>query len=85
MVRHVPQPLNAGGLVGRIGLTGADIDAARDGLVDDGLLLLVQQRNQLILRPVEAPDAPVGVVEEANDGGLFGEGRNRKHKRFYYT
>ena len=46
---------------------------ARNGLVDDGLLLLLQQRDQLLLGADVAPDAPVGVVEEADDGGLFGE------------
>ena len=45
MHRHIPQPLHAGGLVGRIGSTGADVDLAGDGLVDDGLLLLLQQRD----------------------------------------
>ena len=69
----VPQPLHARGLVGRIGLAGADVDLARNGLVDDGLLLLLQQRNQLLLGADVAPDAPVGVVEEADDGGLFRE------------
>ncbi len=77
MRRHVPQPLDAGGLVGRVGLAGADVDLAGDGLVDDGLLLLLQQRTQLLLGADVAPDAPVGVVEEAGDGGLFGEGRRR--------
>ena len=46
---HVLQPLDAGGLAGRVGLAGADVDLAGDGLVDDGLLLLLQQRNQLLL------------------------------------
>ena len=76
MRRHVSQPLQAGGLVGRVGLAGADVDLAGDGLVDDGLLLLLQQRTQLLLGADVAPDAPVGVVEEADDGGLFGEGRD---------
>ena len=70
---HVPQPLDAGGLVGRIGLAGADVDSARDGLVDDGLLLLLQQRDQLLLSADVAPNSAVGMVEEANDGVLFGE------------
>ena len=45
--------------------TGPDIDLARDRLVDDGLLLLLQQRDQLLLGADVAPDPPVGVVEEA--------------------
>ena len=48
-----------------------DIDLASDGLVDEGLLLLLQQGDQLLLGADVAPDAPVGVVEEADDGGLF--------------
>ena len=43
------------------------------GLVDDGMLLLLQQRNQLLFGADVAPDAPVGVVEETDDGGLFGK------------
>ena len=74
MRRHVAQPLDTGGPVGRVGLAGTDVDLTGDGLVDDGLLLLLQQRTQLLLGADVAPDAPVGVVEEADDGGLFGEG-----------
>ena len=70
---HVAQPLDAGGFVGRVGLAGADVDPARDGLVDDGLLLLPQQRDQLLLGADVAPDAPVGVIEEADNSGLFGK------------
>ena len=57
-------------------MAGSDVDLARDGLMDGGLLLLLQQRNQLLLGADVALDAPVGVVEEADDGGLFGEGWN---------
>ena len=49
MRRHVSQPLHAGGLAGRVGLAGSDIDLARDVLVDDGLLLLLQELDQLLL------------------------------------
>ncbi len=80
MRRHL-KPLHAGGLVGLVRLPGANVDLARDGLVDDGLLLLLQQRNQLLLRADVAPDAPVGVVEEAHDGGLFREGWQRSRDR----
>ena len=74
MRRHLAQPLHAGGLVSRVGLAGAHVDLAGDGLVDEGLLLLLQQRHQLLLDAEVALDAPVGVVEEADDGGLFGRG-----------
>ena len=59
-----PEPLDVGGLVGRVGLADADVDPARDGLVDDALLLLFQQRDQLLLGADVAPDVPLGVVEE---------------------
>ena len=49
------------------------IEAAGDGAVDDGLLLLLQQLDQPLLGPDVAPDPPVRVVEEADDAGLFGE------------
>ena len=69
MLRHVAQPLHAGGLEADVG-----VEAAGDGAVDDGLLLLLQQLDQLLLGADVAPDPPVHVVEEADDGGLFGEG-----------
>ena len=70
MHRQDPQPLHTGGLVRRIRPAGSDVDPARDGLVDDDLLLLLQQRNQLLLGTDVAPDPPVGVVEEAPNGSL---------------
>ena len=60
---------------------GSDVDLARDGLVDDGLLLLLQQRNQLLLGADVAPDAPVGVVEEPDDGGCSARGGRGKYER----
>ena len=42
--------------------------------MNDGLLLLLQERDQLLPGTDVALDAPVGVVEEADDGGLFGKG-----------
>ena len=75
-LRQVVQPLDAGEFVGRVGLAGADVDPACDGLVDDGLLLLLQQRDQLLLGADVAPNAPVGVVKEANYGSLIAYGRN---------
>ena len=57
-----------------------DVDQP-NGLVDDGLLLLLgQQRDQLLLGADVAPDAPVGVVEEADDGGLFASRCHRHGK-----
>ena len=72
---NVPQPLDTRILVGPVRLPGAHVDLTRNGLVDNGLLLLLQQRDQLLLGADVAPDAPVGVVEEAHDGGLFWQRR----------
>jgi len=72
MLRHVPHPLYAGGLEADI-----RVEAASDGAVDDGLLLLLQQLDQLLLGVDVAPDPPVRVVEEANNSGLFWEGWKR--------
>ena len=69
MLRHVAEPLDAGGLEADVG-----VEAAGDGLADDGLLLLLQQRDELPLGADVAPDAPVDVVQVADDGGLLGEG-----------
>ena len=69
MLRHVAEPFDAGGLEGNVG-----VEAAGDGLVDDGLLLLLQQGDELALGVDVAADAPVGVVQVADDGGLLGEG-----------
>ena len=73
MLRYLAQPLHTGVLVGRVGLAGSDIDLARHGLVDDGLLLLRQKLDQPFLSPDVAPYAPVEVVEVADDGSLFRE------------
>src|SRR5665648_450637 len=69
MLRHIPQPLHARGLEADVG-----VEAAGDDAVDDGLLLLLQQLDQLLFGADVAPDPPVLVVEELHDGGLFGEG-----------
>ena len=69
MLRHISQPLHAGGLEADV-----RVEAAGDGAVDDGLLLLLQELDQLLLSADVAPDAPVRVVEEADDSGLFEEG-----------
>ena len=66
MLRHVAQPRHARRLEPRVG-----IEAACHGAVDDRLLLPVQQRDQAALGGDVAPDAAVGVVEVAHNGGLF--------------
>ena len=57
MLRHVAEPLDAGGLEADVG-----VEASRDGSVDDGLLLLLQQGDELALGADVPPDAPVYVV-----------------------
>ena len=46
---HPPQSLRSRRLVRRVRSPGANIDLARDGLVDDGLPLFLQQLDQLLL------------------------------------
>ena len=65
----VAEPLDAGGLEADVG-----VEAAGDGAVDDGLPLLLQQRDELLLGADVAADAVVDVVEVSDDGALFGEG-----------
>ena len=66
MLRNIAEPGDAGGLEGDVG-----VEAAGDGAVDDGLLLLVQQPDQLALGADEAVDLAVRVVQKSHDGGLF--------------
>ena len=49
MRRHLPQPLDPERFVDRVGLAGTDVDLARDSLLNDGLLLLLQQLDQFPL------------------------------------
>ena len=69
----VAEPFDAGGFEGDVG-----VEAAGDGAVDDGLPLLLQQRDELLLGGDVAADAVVHVVEVAHDGALFGEGWERE-------
>ena len=69
MLRHIPQPLDTGGLVGCVGFAGADINPTHDGIMDDNLFLLFKQCDQLFTGTDVAVDTVRGVVEKANDGG----------------
>ena len=66
---HLAEPLDAGGLEGHIG-----VKPARNRLVDDSLAILLEQLDEPLPATEVADDAPVGVIEIADDGGLFGEG-----------
>ncbi len=62
MFWQVAEPVDAGGLEADVG-----VEAACDGAVDDGLLLLVEQSDQPSLRADVPPNPPVGMIEKAND------------------
>ena len=80
MLRHVAEPLDAGGLETDVG-----VEAAGDGAVDDGLPLLLQQRDELLLGADVSSDAVVDVIEVSDDGALFGEGWEGYLKRTKLT
>src|SRR5947207_9042099 len=73
MPRNIAEPGDAGGFEGDGG-----VEAAGDGAVDDGLLLLVEQRDHLPFRPDRPLQPPVRPVQKTRDGGLFGKGGNWK-------
>jgi hypothetical protein len=66
VLRHIAEPVDARG-------HEADtwIDAASDGAMDNRLLLLVQQRDQLLLGSDVAPDTPVHCSDKTHDQSLF--------------
>ncbi len=80
MLRHRPQPIHTRILVGRIRLTGTNVNTSRDRLMNNTLFLLLQQGNQFLFRVDMTLNLPLGVLEESNNGGLFGGGRNRAGK-----
>jgi len=69
MFRKLPQPIYTGGLEFHIG-----IQSPRDGVLNDGLLLLGQQTNQLLFCSDGLSNQPVVIVQKLDDGGLFGGG-----------
>ena len=77
---NVAEPRNAGGLELHL-----RIEATGDGAVDDGLLLFVQERDQLPLGADEAIKLPVRVVEKPHDGGLFVEWRKKDWQAFDFS
>ena len=72
MLRNVAEPGDAGGFEGDGG-----VEAAGDGAVDDGLLLLVEQRDHLPLRPDRPLQPPVRPVQKPHNRRLLG-GRGRR-------
>ena len=69
------EPEDAGVLEGDGG-----VEAAGDGLVDDGLLLLFEQRDELALGGDGSVDAVVGMGEVLDDRRLLGDRRNERFK-----
>ena len=66
MLRNVAEPGDAGGLEGYGG-----VEAASDGAMDDGLLLLVEQRDRLPLCPDRPLQPPVRPFEKPNNRRLL--------------
>jgi hypothetical protein len=66
MLRHFPQPLHTRGFEANGG-----VEAARHRVLDDGLLLLVQKRDQLFLGVDVVLGSAVDMVQESGDGGLL--------------
>lgn len=73
MLRHVAQPRHAGGLEANIW-----VGAAGDGVMNDGLLLLVEELYKLLLGRDVPSDQPVCVIEKTDDSSLFRKGRERQ-------
>ncbi len=67
MLRHLAQPLDASVLHPHIG-----VQALGDGVADDGLALLLQQVDQLLLLGDQGVDFRGFLVEEGGDGLLLG-------------
>ena len=67
MQRNLPQPVDARLLERHVG-----IKAAGHGLLNEGLLLLLEQLDEPLLRADIASRHPVNVGEEGGDGALFG-------------
>ena len=66
MRRHLPQPLDAGRLHGRIG-----VQALGDGVGDDGLALFLQKFHQPPLLGHQFVNLGRFAVEEGGDLGCF--------------
>ena len=73
MLWNVTKPRDTGGFEGDGG-----IEAAGDGAVDDGLLLLVEQRDHLPFRPDRPVQPPVRPVQKSHYRRLFGGRGDRK-------
>jgi len=73
MFRHVPEPLHARGFEADVG-----IEAASDSAVDDGLLLLLQQLDHLLLSQDVPPNPPIHIIKKPHDRDLFVNGRKAR-------
>lgn len=75
MCRYLANPVKAGIAEGGVG-----VEAARNGVVDNGLLLLVEEFNQFTLGPDSLLDALGGVIQiPHNSRLLIGWGNEEWH------
>ena len=58
------------------------IKAARDRAVNDGQLLLVEQRDHLPLRPDRPLEPPIRVIQKPHNRRLLAGGRIRTNRSF---
>src|ERR1700735_3858966 len=75
--RNLSQPLHARRLQANI-----RIEPPRDRAVNNRLFFLPQQLDQLLLCNDAATSARVGVIEKADNGGLFGRWGNEGRHSF---
>lgn len=66
VLRHIAQPLDSRGLE-----TDIRIETPGDSMVGDGLLLFLQQLDQLLLGRDCPQDASIRMIEKLYDGSLF--------------
>lgn len=68
MLRNIAEPVDAGGLEADI-----RIKPPRHRPMDDGLLLLLKERDEFLLGLDIPPNLPVGMIQKPHDGGLLCE------------
>src|SRR6185437_8308658 len=77
MIRYRAEPGDTGGFERDV-----RADATSNGTMDNGLRLLVEQRDQRPLRPDEPLDLAVRVIEKPDDGRLLVGRRGRRWDLF---
>src|SRR6056297_3629988 len=77
MLRHIAEPLDAGGFHGGVG-----VQAFGDRVTDDRLTLFLQQLNQTTLLRHQTVDLRRFYIEERRDRLLLVERRNKRWEFF---